>query len=808
MALTPAVMFGMSLTPVQVLAQGSETSPATGRQSEGAESAQRFAIAAQPLASALDRFSEQTGISFAYATSQLKGARSSGVTGEMTARQALARLLAGTGVTFQFTSADTVTLATAGAQDGDGPLQLGPITVEGMAEPQYPVEGYKADFATTATRSRLPIKETPSSIGVVTDDLIEDTFSRSQGDALEAVSGVSRDITLIGRSEGLTIRGFQVNNFGGDFNGLKENGLPTDGNFAPDAALIERYEVLKGPSSIVGGASEPGGVINRIMKTPQRETFATLEAQGGSFGLKRGVADLNSVAFENARLRGRLIVAAEDGGEFVDDIDARQITIAPSAELDLFDGSGTLLLSGRYQEFDGSSYPGFPFLANGDAPDISRTRNIGGGSANGASTEFSGGNAQIEYEHNFLSGLTLSAKGRYEISDNEGLDIYAYRYGGVPVSGATNIYAGFRESEWENYSGELFVSKVFTAFDREHELLAGIDHRDQTNKFLNSYQYLGTDNIFNPANNFRAPSEATLRANPSSGSDVTLEQTGMFGQLVVRPVERLTVVGAFRHDWASTRRLNKINNTVQESDPTSFTGRIGATVELTPWLNVYGGYQESFEPNAFAVTVGGELIEPETGQNYEVGAKFDAFDGRLGGSLALFRTYRQNVATGDPANPGFSIATGEQRHQGIEFDLNGEPISGLRLSGNFSFLDAEVTQSNTGTEGFTPIFAPVDYVGRIWSTYTFQSGSLKDFGFGGGVFFHSGYHLDGTDTVTSDAYERVDAVAFYRPVENVEVRLNIRNLTDATYVESPGLVTGYNSFGAPLSVFGSVKVRF
>ena len=771
-----------------------------------------FDIPAQPLESAVTAFGFQARYQVAVDQATLTGLKSNRVRGNFTPAEALSLLLAGTGITYRLIDENSVTLVAAspGGTD-DGSIQLDPITVEGTTEgppPSLdPVEGYRADYATTGTRIRLPIEENPSSIGVVTDDLIEDTVSRTKGDALEGVSGVSRQVR-IGRSEFLTIRGFSSGVFNSATSSLKENGLPANADFALDPALIERYEVLKGPASIVGGASSPGGVINRITKTPQTENFAIFEGQGGSFGLKRGVADLNGVAFENQRLRGRLIAAAEDGGDFVDDVDSRQTTVAPSIEGDLFDGAATLRIIGRYQNFDGASYLGFPLLENGEVPDISPTTNIGGGESNGAFTEYTSGSAQIQYEHAFLDRLTLSAKAGFEQSDLEELDVYSYRYGGIPLSGDTYIYAGFRDTETETYAGEIYLSKAFTALGQDHEVLIGADYRDQAQTFLSGYQYLGIDNIFNLQNNFQAPPINEIVGTPLFNRDIRLQQTGLFGQLVIRPFDRLTLVAAGRQDWAEIKNLNKNTDTTLREDPTAFTARVGATFEVTPWLNIYGGYQESFEPNATAVTVDDELLPSETGQSYEAGAKVNAFDGRFSGTLALFRTFRQNVATTDPANPRFSIADGEQRNQGIELDVNGAPIPGLQLSASFAYVDAEVTESNAGTEGNSPFGAPVDYFGRVWGTYTFQSGPLRNFGFGGGVYFTNGNHLDATGTLTSDGYERVDLVAFYRPLDNVELRLNVRNLTDATYIEAPRDINGFNQFGAPRSIFGTLTVRF
>jgi len=802
------------------------------RQEASTGTKQPIDIPSGDLQSALVTLSEQAGLQLLYGPELVAGQRTEGARGQYTSEEALQMLLNGTGLQYRFSDAGTAILQTASAQDDELPsedaannekereapkhIKVPEIVVKDVVDKSKvflpPDEGYKADEATTTTRTRLPIKETPSSIGVVTKDLIRDTFSLRPTDAFEAVSGVSSGGPRRGRTEEFNIRGFSITaDFGldgsGGSGGLRENGLATDSLFATDPAIVERYEVLKGPASIQGGSVSPGGVINRITKKPLDVNAAEFTGQGGSFGLARGVIDANGVLPQNQDLRGRLIFAVEDGGNFVDDVAVRQYTVAPSAEWLMFEEAGVLRLSGRYQKFDGSSYLGFPFLANGERPDISRTRNIGGGSENGATTELESSTVQAEYEHVFLDGLTLSAKGGYQRSTQFSRDIYAYQFGGVGTNGNTYIYAGENDSTWETFSGELFLHKEFTFAARKQEILLGADHRDQTHELANSYLYLGTDNIFNPANNFQIPPSGTL--NPFNDRETSLTQTGLFGQLVLRPLERLTIVAAGRQDWAEVNFFQRLTDTRRKKTPSAFTGRIGATVEVAPWLRVYGGYQESFLANAFNVSVDQNLIPPETGQSYEIGAKLNLAQGRLLITTALFRTYRQNVATADLANPGFSISNGEQRSQGVELDVNGEPVPGLNISANFSYVDIEVTESTQGLEGNRPAFVPVDYVGRVWGTYTFQSGPLKDFGFGGGVFFHSGFHLDPTETVTSDAFERVDAVAFYRPPQKwYEFAINVRNLLDKTYIESPGSIAVGNYFGAPVSVFGTLRVHF
>ena len=124
------------------------TSRATGEQVAQSNQPREFAIPAQPLASALDRFADQTGISFAYRTGDLSAIRSPGVTGMLTPREALQQLLAGTGVSFAFTGANTVTITKA-PESGAGAVQLDPVQVQGVfpVPPQAMIDNLPPPYA-------------------------------------------------------------------------------------------------------------------------------------------------------------------------------------------------------------------------------------------------------------------------------------------------------------------------------------------------------------------------------------------------------------------------------------------------------------------------------------------------------------------------------------------------------------------------------------------------------------------------------------------------------------------------------------
>ena len=763
-----------------------------------------FDIPAQPLAEALIQFGRQAGLQATADAPLVAGVTSRSVKGEMTWRQALNAMLRGTGITFRM-NGDMVALEKPDASGSR--IILGTVSVEGrggaVPTAQDPAHGYKADFASTATRVSVPIQETPSSINVITEDLMKDTFSRSQGDALESVSGVTRGNRRLGRSEDIVMRGFRYQS-GETVGAVKSNGLSGTSRFAPDPALVERYEVLKGPASIVGGASQPGGVINRITKRPTADGVAELRLEGGAFDLKRGVADLGGTLMDDGTLRARIIMAAEEGGEYIDEVDARQFTFSPSLEVDTFDGAGKLFLTSYYQRFDGSSYSGGPLLADGGIPDNAPSVNLGclDKDTCGAFTDVAEKNAEFHYDHAFRDDLSVSVKGRYLKSNITSLNLTPFGN----TNNSTTIWAGYSRQNAETLATEASIKKAFRVFGRTHEFVGGFDLLSTRTNNGTNWKSLGAQSIINPQT-FYSASRADF--GDLTNNETELEQQAIFGQAVLRPLDRVTVVLGGRHDWAD---VSHITSTAHNGDDLAeWTMRAGTSVKVTDGVNVYAGYQQSFVPNATDVDLSESLLPSETAQNYEVGAKFDFMDGRMSLTSALFRTYRQNVSTPDPDAPTGSsakIATGEQRHQGVEFDLTGEVTPGLSLNANFSWADIEITKSNTaGEEGNAPFRTPLNYYGRVFATYQFQSGLLEGFGFGGGVYFHSGYNLDALGGAESAAYQRFDLVGFYRGSENVEFQVNVRNLTNNTYLEAPGNASSYNQFGAPLGVFVGLNVR-
>ena len=198
-------------------------------------------------------------------------------------------------------------------------------------------------------------------------------------------------------------------------------------------------------------------------------------------------------------------------------------------------------------------------------------------------------------------------------------------------------------------------------------------------------------------------------------------------------------------------------------------------------LSLFASYSRSFIPNS-AQTVAGDIIEPETGEQFEVGARAELLNGRFIASLAYFDITKQNVSTPDPDFSTFAIATGEQRSQGIEVDLIGELTPSWNLIANYAYTDARITSDNSGLEG-NKLFSVPENNFNLWTTYDVQSGPLEGLGLGIGFNVVGERFGDNDNSFELDSYFLTNAAISYQR-DNWQVGFNIRNLFDENYIES------------------------
>lgn len=238
-----------------------------------------FDIPAQPLTSALTAFGDQGGLQVTADTAVLTGLTSQPVSGRMAPEEALARLLAGSGLRYHFTSADTVALERAAAGTENGPAELDAISVEGQLE---------------ADPEDLPFM-TPGSSAYISREQIDRIPPSSPGDIFIETPGVVAAGNHDGTAINVNIRNAQgLNRVRVMVEGTQQESTGYQGYAGPDQRtyidpdLIGGVEITKGPGGGPYGTGTTGGIVNvRLLGAddlvPEGDTFG-VRLRGGIGG--------------------------------------------------------------------------------------------------------------------------------------------------------------------------------------------------------------------------------------------------------------------------------------------------------------------------------------------------------------------------------------------------------------------------------------------------------------------------------------------------------------------------------------------
>ena len=305
--------------------QAGETVPATASPSKQ----QHFSIRPQPLYSALSALASQTGVQFAYTAALVKGLVSQGVTGQHSTEQALRQILAGSGINFQFSNANTVTLkkaptpVTATETHSETTLKAMTVVGEAVQDPNDPYAPddkfpYQVETSTVGSKVPLEITQVPQSVQVITSKAFEDQGTFSIGNIMKQVASASIFGSRLSGFPKVNIRGFQTQQ---TRNGIRQL-FASDTDFSA-LSHIQRVEVLKGPgSSTFGDGGDGGGIINVVTKRAYDALGAEVSfTRGGWTGfdgdITMGQFDFNSPLTSDGDLKARFTGEIEGSNTFI-----------------------------------------------------------------------------------------------------------------------------------------------------------------------------------------------------------------------------------------------------------------------------------------------------------------------------------------------------------------------------------------------------------------------------------------------------------------------------------------------------------
>jgi iron complex outermembrane receptor protein len=700
----------------------------------------------------------------------------------------------------------------------DQNVTLPKVVVEGAREGSY-----AAPNATTATKTDTPLQEIPASIQVIPRQVIEDQKDVNISEALENVSGVRMNQSLNSGNR-FIIRGFANNG------NIYRNGVvsTSTSSFRTifDTSNLEAIEVLKGPAAVLYGRLEPGGMINLVTKRPLDTTAISLEQQFGSYSLYRTLWDATGPITQDKSLSLRF------SGGYLNSQSFRDFNFT---DRKVFDPSVTWRPTSSTQitvdvEVTRNNYlpdNGIPVIGSGPAPvPISRSYSDPNTPTAFEDKTYVGFN--LDHKFNESWKLTNRFLGSYLQTDDAWANpTPAF---GNPLSGpimSRNIFG--QTSYAKVWATNLDLNGKFNVAETKHQVLLGFDYtKSDTNywtfgSFNNPNPALAI-NLYNPTYGIDPgvfAAARNIRTSATNFSNFYEQWHGLYLQDQVTVWNKLHVLAGGRYDWANVARGRAANFEAAAvagfRHDTRFSPRGGVLYDLTPWLGIYGSYVTSFGANNGISIAGNTPFAPQIGRQKEVGLKTDMFDHRLNSTLAFYYLTRSNLLTPDLNNPGFSVPIGEQRSQGIEYDITGQVTKALNVIGSYAYTDTRVTNDNSGLLNNRLSSVPL-HSGRLWLKYdlAYASPTLKGWSVGFGPYIASSQHGDIQNTFTLPGYVRLDGFAAYSWMvgrSRIIAQFTVRNMLNQTYYDNADQnsnVAPRNGVypGEPLSVFGSLRMEF
>ncbi len=678
----------------------------------------------------------------------------------------------------------------------------GAAPLAATAEQDIIVSGsaYRGEVASGGARIDVPVEDLPLSITVLTEELIDDRQVRNLRELADNVAGVrSRSNGSGAFTIDFTVRGLQ--SFGQNIalNGYRVETFAT--GFDPQG--VERIEFLKGPASVIYGASGAlSGLINIVTKTPKPGDFLAIELTGGQYGYGRAGIDANTQLSETLAARLNAAVTTERILSAFRDSTAQfaspSLRWTPAPNL-------SVLVEGSYFHLVGPTRGQTNFPAVVQIADLPKRLKLGEPADRFESTGY---NARGEISWEIAPGLTLRQGVNYQDLADQDLAISFFSSSGE-LFAAPNLLnrAIQRGSSTSRYL--VSQSEVRWTFDlgpTSHKLLAGFEYSDA--KF-GGFCCDGAD---------IAPLDLT---NPVYGAPIpTLTLTELFNNTIETKAAyiqdfvewgRFKLLAGLRYD--DTRSTSSFCSLLTpgcaENDPvarnlgsaeeSALSPRLGLVWQPTDRTTLFVSYAKSFNPNT-SLDRNNRLLPPERGVQYEAGIRQELLaPGQLSLSLAAFELTRRNISECDPLFPDCdrSVAIGEQRVRGFEAELGGKPADWLDLIATYAYLDGEVTETDPAITGVqvgsdlpeaarhsASIFAklgldPVGLRGVSVSTGVYYVSSRP-----GRDFFGSFFAGPFADPLTRlPASTRVDLGAYWNVSEQFRLQANITNLFDEDILE-------------------------
>jgi iron complex outermembrane receptor protein len=795
-------------------------------------------VPAGDLAVALRTLAAQSGVEFFYPTDLVKGLHTEGVSGELTPQEAVARLLRGTPLVFrEDETSGALLITTAAKADSQRTSQ------NGYRRSSYVALGSESDTQSdkaaralaeasletvVVTSEKLPeeygggqvargsrlgllgnrdIMDTPLSTTGFTSSFIQDVGARGLVQVITSDASVRAAGSESQTYDVFDIRGFTVGTEDVAFDGLY--GVAPWDQVAVET--VERVELIKGPSTLLGGMSPVGSIGGSINLAPKRADVEPLLALTTMF-----VSDAQVGAHVDAgrRFGDEQQLGVRVNGVYRDGDGALQglSKEAEDAAIGIDFNQGGLQVTADfgyqhrdYRGVDGDSYLGESLTTPPRAPPAGK-RFLQPWLGLQEHSVYGVARAEYQFGSNVF-GYIATGFGRTEGS-------YVLSYGT-----SLNSAGDFDENFWgkafkvAGASSEAGLRFSFDTGRVGHQLALAATRTEVKRDELSFYDGsidgsamvpTNPSNIYTP--NFIPAPDLQGFPRPPKILDTTLTGVSLADTLSMLDGKVQLTLGA---------RLQQVKNDefdpgtgaqISAYDEQALSPSAGVVFRPIKAVSIYANYMEGLArgPTAQAPALNaGQVFAPYRSKQIEAGVKLDR--GSFGATFAVFQIARPQGLI-DQQTMIYSL-DGEQRNRGLEIGIFGEPQPGVRLLGGVMLLDAELTKTedpaNSGrrADGVSKVNVTL---GGDWSLSFLPGLALSARGTYASPFYMSGsVYLGNVEAPSWTRFDLGASYAFNAFERPVTMRLNVENVFDEAYWSSQ-----YFYRGNPRTVVASATVKF
>ena len=600
----------------------------------------------------------------------------------------------------------------------------------------------------TALRSGLKPMDTPQSIQVIGNEIMEQQQSIRLSDVIKNVNGVYVGSARGGAQESFYSRGYDMST-----NNMFKNGFRFSSGSIPEVSSLEKVEVLKGSAALLYGNVAPGGILNMVTKSPMFKAGGEVSMQMGSYSFYKPSIDFYGPL--NKIIAYRFTGSYENSKSFRDVVKKERYYINPSF---LFKASDKteIIVQGDYLNDDWT--PDFGTGAIGkEIAAVPRNTYLGAAWSYG-NTKQTSVSGLVKHDFNkrwklnfntSFQNYNRTSKGTERVQPSDEVNETNYGDWNRPLGQNKNL---------EQIIGEqLSLQGCFKTGKVKHQLFTGFDFE---NSFAQAYTFAFDEkavlingkyvaNLYDTINIFDFD-PSTQRNDIPNANNTKIVKTdtnrfGIYAQDLISITEKFKVLAGLRWSWQEVQAETSdfLKNTITEDKKRideAFTPKLGLVYQPTKDISLFASYANSFTPNT-GITIYGETIAPSIIDQFEVGVKKDFWRGILSTNITLYQIVNNNLAQtaefkADGSNNtdyNVKVLTGETTSKGIEIDITARPIEGLNIIAGYSYNDMRFTKTSglngSFIEGDRLVRTPAN-TANLSFFYTLQSGALKGISLG------------------------------------------------------------------------------